>query len=415
MRILIVSQYFWPENFRVNELATACANKGHQITILTGLPNYPEGNIDISYKQDPEKFSTFHGIPIVRVPIIPRGKGKWSLILNYLSFALSASTLGVYKLRGQTFDVIFVYQLSPITVGLPGIVLKSVKKTPMIMWILDLWPETLRAVGAIKSNRFLAIVGKFTNWIYKHCDLILVQSKSFIPHIEHSMLSHPRIAYFPAWVDAEFKQMPETSAFEETSVTSSIFTIMFAGNIGEAQDFPAILAAVQYLRNHQNIHWVIVGDGRKAAWVKEQIIKLDLTKNITMVGRHPIEKMPTFFSQADLMLVSLKDQPIFAMTIPGKVQAYLGAGKPIVAMLNGEGADVILKAQAGLVAAAGDGIGLANNVLKMMSLNESQLREMGQNGKRFSDEFFNKDKLLTDLERHIESVINRSRPLTETK
>jgi glycosyltransferase involved in cell wall biosynthesis len=402
MRILIVSQYFWPENFRINDLAKAYIDKGHQVTVLTGLPNYPEGITNPSFKKNPKIFSIYHGISIIRVPIIPRGNKRWSLILNYISFALTASTYGVYKLRKQTFDIIFVYQLSPITVVLPGMVLRRIKKVPMAMWILDLWPETLKAMGIIKSEKCLAIIRYFTNWIYNHCDLILVQSKSFISQIKSSIPHHPNIAYFPAWVDDEFKQPFKV---ENESISSDIFTIMFAGNIGEAQDFPAILSTVEHLKNKKNIRWVIVGEGRQAAWVKDQIKQRNLTENIIMVGRHPIEKMPEFFSQADVMLVSLKDEPIFSMTIPGKVQAYLGAGKPILAMLNGEGADIIIKAQAGFVSPAGDSKALAENVLSLMNLSKSSLNKMGDNGRRFSETYFNKNKLLTDLEQHFYSLL----------
>ena len=183
MRLLIVSQYFWPENFRINDLASEFVRKGHSVTILTGIPNYPEGKVFQDFRLSPQRFDVYEGANIVRVPIIPRGTRNITLALNYLSYALSATTIGAWKLRGKSFDVIFVFQLSPVTVGIPGALFRWLKRAPMVMWVLDLWPESLVSVGAIKSKWILRFVRFLVNAIYKKCDLILAQSRSFIPRI----------------------------------------------------------------------------------------------------------------------------------------------------------------------------------------------------------------------------------------
>jgi len=184
MRLLIVSQYFWPENFRINDLASELVSRGHEVTVLTGLPNYPGGRIFEEYRADAEKFSNYKNVRVVRVPLLPRGTGALRLLLNYLSFSITACVLGPWKLRGLKFDVVLTCQLSPVTVGLPGAFLAWLKSAPMAMWVLDLWPDTLKAIGVVKSPKLLAYVGKLVGFIYKRCDLIWAQSKSFIPKIQ---------------------------------------------------------------------------------------------------------------------------------------------------------------------------------------------------------------------------------------
>jgi len=159
MRLLVVTQYFWPENFRINELVCELVRRGHHVTVLTGVPNYPDGEVFPSFLKDSNRFASYEGADIHRVPMLPRGKTGFRLLLNYISFAISASTVGIWKLRGQQFDAIFAYQLSPVTVGLPAIAMRRVKTAPLLFWTQDLWPETLQAVGVVKSPLVLSLVG----------------------------------------------------------------------------------------------------------------------------------------------------------------------------------------------------------------------------------------------------------------
>ena len=340
MHLLVVSQYFWPENFRINDLVAALTERGHQVTVLTGYPNYPDGVIYADFQERPKDFELFNGSKIVRVPLFPRGRGRFSLVSNYISFMITASVIGVWKLRGRRFDAILVYEPSPITVGVPAIVLRSAKKAPLAFWVLDLWPETLEALGVIKSKLILALIGKLVACIYKRCDLILAQSRSFIDHIANYCANQQRIVYFPNWAESLFTSN-SVSAAQEVPPAQGKFTVMFAGNIGESQDFPAILRAVEKIKEYNHlVRWIILGDGRMATWVKKEVIERGLQDVVLMLGRHPVERMPDFFMHADVLLISLQDKPIFSMTIPGKLQSYLAAGIPVVAMLNGEGADM---------------------------------------------------------------------------
>ena len=272
MRVLVVSQYFWPETFRVNDLVAELARRGNQVTVLTGTPNYPEGRTFPEYLRDPARFGSFEGAEVVRVPLMPRGHGGLRLALNYLSFVVAGSTLGPWRLRGRRFDVIIVIQLSPVTAALPGLVLRRLKGIPLLMWVLDLWPESLAAVGAVRSPRLLSWVGILVAFIYRRCDRVLVQSRAFVSNVEKYGGDPARIRYFPGWAEAIFEgaldtvpMAPEVEAYADT------FNVLFAGNIGDAQDFPAVLDAAQELRDEPGLRWLIVGDGRAAPWVRAEI------------------------------------------------------------------------------------------------------------------------------------------------
>ena len=403
MRLLVVSQYFWPENFRINDLVAELVRRGHQVTVLTGLPNYPDGKVFQQFRDDPDRFSKYEGAEIVRVPMTPRGQGGLRLMFNYLTFAVSASVIGLWKLRGRQFDVIFTYQVSPVTVGLPAALMRTVKRAPMALWVLDLWPETLQAVGVVRHAVVLQAVGKLVSFIYKRCDLILAQSKSFIPQIYKFARNNTLVLYFPSWAESVF-DMPHAVPADEVPLKPGSFSVMFAGNIGDAQDFPAILAAAKILKPYSHIRWLIVGDGRMARWVADEVKRHDLQECVLMLGRHPVERMPSFFKQANTLLVSLKDEPIFSMTIPGKLQSYLAAGIPVVAMLNGEGAGVVKNSQSGLTCAAGDHAGLAAAVLKLSEMTNEEREAMGRNGLAVSAREFNREALMNQLEGWLEKL-----------
>ena len=403
MRLLVVTQYFWPENFRINDLVTEFILRGHTVTVLSGLPNYPEGSVFPEFKCNPGAFREFQGAEVVRVPLVPRGRGRLRLVMNYLSFAISASVLGCWKLRGRSFDAIFVYEPSPILVGIPAAILRRLKRAPVAFWVLDLWPQTLQALGVVRSPALLKATGALVSFVYHRCDMILAQSRSFIPQIARYCRRPVRIAYFPSWSEPVFMQAPESAAVE-VPVQRGSFDVMFAGNIGEAQDFPAVLAAAELLKEHTRIRWLVVGDGRMAAWVREEIKRRGLEDRVLMLGRHPVDRMPAFYEHADALLVCLRDEPIFAMTIPGKLNTYLAAGLPVVAMLNGEGAEVVERSRAGLTCRAGDAQGLAAVVLQLASMSNEQRAELGRNARAASEGEFDRNRLLTQLENWLEQL-----------
>lgn len=399
LRILVVTQYFWPENMRINDLVRDFSESGHEVTVLTGWPNYPEGKVFAEYKANPEGFKNYFGARVVRVPLVSRGKRSISLMLNYFSFFFSASTIGVGKLRKKKFDAIFVYAVSPIMAAIPAVVIGRMKRVPVYIWVLDLWPETLRAVGVLRHPTLLAMVGKVVSWIYNRADYLLLQSRGFSTSVKvycTNDISPERLVYFPSWAEDDFSgsSVKSSNLLERDN---SIFTVVFAGNLGEAQDLPAVLDAAESLKNSVAVRWVIVGDGRMSKWLAEQVESRGLT-NVLLLGRHPLSAMPGVFACADALLVSLKTNDVFEKTIPGKVQAYLASSKPVLGMINGEAARIIEESGCGFSCASGDAQGLARITLKLATSDSAQRDAMGQAGRSYYLNHFSKATLLGRLE-----------------
>jgi glycosyltransferase involved in cell wall biosynthesis len=331
--------------------------------------------------------------------MLPRGKRSISLILNYFSFFTSASIAGSYKLRGKEFDAVFVYAVSPIMAAIPALVIGRLKKAPVFVWVLDLWPETLRAVGVLKKPALLSMVGKMVSWIYNRTDYLLLQSHGFFENVQKyctKKIAPERLVYFPSWAEDDFSVTGSQSS-KLLSRDDSVFTVVFAGNLGEAQDLPAVLDAAEELVGKVPVRWVIVGDGRMSDWLNQQVQarKLD---NVLLLGRHPLEEMPGLFARADALLVSLKTNDVFEKTIPGKVQAYLASGRPLLGMINGEAARVINDSGAGFTCASGDAKGLASITLALAQTNADQLQVMGESGREYYLQNYSKPLLMARLE-----------------
>ncbi len=401
MHVLIVSQYFWPENFRINDLAIGLLERGHQVTVLTGVPNYPEGSFFAGYGYF-SKQQNYHGVKVLRVPLIPRGKGGGlRLALNYISFAISSTVAAPFVCK-EKYDLIFVFQLSPITSALPALLLKKIKKIPILFLIQDLWPESLLATGAVKSKLLLSLVARLVSFIYQRCDKILIQAKSFACSVQQYGGATVFTDYFPNSAEGLF--CATSSAMPAIPHLPDGFKVIFTGNIGAAQDFETIISAVEKLKGYKEIHWIIVGDGRRREWAEAEAKKRGLTAHIHFMGRFPLDTMPVFFSQADALLVTLKKEPIFAMTIPSKIQSYLAFGKPIIAALDGEGAKIIEEARAGFIAPSGKPDKLADAVLKLYKIPKLDREKMGVNGKAYYEANFDREMLLDRLEGWMEEL-----------
>ncbi len=408
MRILIISQYFWPESFRINDLAQGLRDGGHRVTVLTGKPNYPGGKFFAGYGFFKKAREDYQGIEVIRVPLVPRGSASgFRLVLNYLSFAAFASLLAPIRCRGN-FDVIFVFEPSPITVGLPALLLKKLTKAPIAFWVQDLWPESLSATGAISSAWILKRVEGLVRYIYRGCDLILVQSEAFCSAIENLGMSRKCIRYFPNSAEALYKPIARREDLVGSAGVPRGFRVMFAGNIGVAQDFGTILDAAEKLKPYTDIHWLIVGDGRMLPWVKEQAEKRGVVGTFHFLGRQPMESMPHYFSAADVMLATLKKEPIFSLTIPAKVQSYLACGKPLIAALEGEGARIVREAGAGLTPSAENSEELAGAILEMYRMGDAERQAMGERGRKYFEAHFERHMLLERLEGWFSELINKT-------
>lgn len=412
MNILIVTQYFWPENFRINDLALGLIERKHKVTVLTGMPNYPEGHFYSGFSFFGPFRQNYQGIKIWRVPLLPRGKGgKFRLALNYISFAFFASISAPFLCRGE-FDLIFVFEPSPITVGLPALVIKKFRSIPILFWVQDLWPDSLFATGAVRSKKILKWVERLVRFIYHRCDKILCSSRAFIPSITKICGDSKHIFYFPQSVEIFYKPLDINADVPEDIVLPTGFRIMFAGNIGVAQSFDTIFAAAEKLMGYPDIHWIIIGEGRMRAWAEAQVRIRKLEKSVHFFGKYPSEAMPTFFALSDVLLVTLKRDPIFALTIPAKIQSYLACSKPIIAVLDGEGARIIDEAKAGISCPAEDAHALATAVLKMYHLPKNVREKQGESGRIYYEENFERNTLMDRLEGWMEELISMGQQKT---
>lgn len=396
MKILIVTQYFYPENFKSNDMAFELQKRGHEVTVLTGLPNYPEGKIYKDYGFYKNTNQIVNGVKVTRSWLLPRGKGGGvRIFLNYFSWAFFASIKAFFMSFSSKYDSIIVHEPSPITQFYPAWVFKLLHKTPIYFWVLDLWPESLQIAGGINNDTVLGVFKRMVISFYKASHKILISSKGFEKSILEKGEFRDKLIYFPNWGEDIISNGDLT--YKIPNLPEG-FKVMFAGNIGEAQDLDTIMKTALLLKEQQNIKLILVGDGRKAAFVKQFIEKNSLEKSVVILGRYPIEAMASFFEKADFMLVSLKDDPIFNLTVPAKVQAYMSAGKPIIAMLNGEGADLIKEVNCGFSVNSGNARKLANSIIVASLMSDEDVYEMGKKSKEYYEKHFTLKKCIDNLE-----------------
>lgn len=395
MKILFVCQYFYPEVFRGNDIALHWADDGHEVHVVCGVPNYPDGVFHKGYGWFKRRHEVINGVKVTHLPIIPRGNNKIMLILNYFSY-LIVGLVYMFHALFHKYDRVFVQQLSPVMMSAPGVLYKKLRRVPLYTWVLDLWPESLTAAGGINNKYVLAFFKHYVKSQYKHSDKILISSRSF----EKSILEYgdykDKIVYYPQWSDAS----PNDNVNKNDTLPElpEGFKLMFAGAVGEAQGFERTMEAARMTKEHKEIKWVIVGDGRKLEWVREYVKEHGLEETVYTLGRFPAEAMPWFFGQADVMIVTLSDNPLFKLYAPAKISSYMAAGKPIVAVLNGEGAEMIRDAGCGWTLAAGDAEGFAKLAIDLSREDASEMAAKGANAAKYYDEHFVKEKCLKKLD-----------------
>lgn len=398
MRILVLSQYFWPENFIINDIVRLLDEQGHSVVVATGKPNYPDGDVFEGYRAlGTLRERYLERIEVLRVPIWPRGKGgAKNLILNYLSFVFSGLLCLPWMLRGREFDAILVFAPSPVTQVIPAILLKWLKRAKLTLWVQDLWPESLSATGFVRNPYLLRAVGWMVRVIYKCCDTLLVQSRAFVEPVAY-YADRAKIQYYPNSMDISSLKAVVPVPSELLELLEKHFCVVFAGNLGTAQALETIVQAAVHLRDDPNIRLVLVGSGSRLAWLKAQQQAHGLD-NLILPGRFPTEAMPQIFERASVLLVSLNDEPAFAQTIPSKIQAYLAAGRPIIACMNGEGARVVCEARAGLASPAEQVLPLVANIQRIKEMGSAEHVSMGRSGKAYFDANF-------EMERQVEILV----------
>ena len=395
MKILVISQYFWPENFRVNDLCIELKNRGHEVSVLTGKPNYPKGEFIPGYTFFNKKEENYNGIKVYRSPLIPRGKGgNINLILNYISFAFFAS-IRLFSIIGK-FDKIIVYQLSPATVGFPGIIAKWKFKAKLYFYIQDLWPESVFDAGGFNSKLTLKIINKMMNYFYIKSSQIWVQSTGFTDFLVKKGVDIHKIKYLPNTVEEFY--FPRLISEKYKSKFPPGFNILFAGNIGVAQDFNTIINAAKII-NEKNIpiNWIIIGDGREKKNILERITKLNLTNKFYFLGSFPSTEMPYYFACSDILLISLKKSLIFSLTIPSKLQSYLACRKPIIGNLEGVSSQIILESGCGLCSPSGNINQLIYNIEYLYNMSDIDRNEYALNGYNYFQSNFERNLIYNKL------------------
>lgn len=406
MKILIASQHFYPEHFRINEIAESLISRSLQVDVLTGKPNYPEGIIYQPYKASGIQIEKWKELNIFRIPIIPRGAGgAFKLSLNYLSYVLSGIFISPYILWGRKYDIIFCYATSPFLQVIPALLLAKLKKAKLVINVQDLWPQSLVATGYVKNKLALSLIGQIVKFLYKNSDLLLLQSKSFESHIR-DLAPLANMSYWPNSVDSQFINPDRNySCPVIQEFSSKNFKIVFFGNVGEAQSVSTIIDLASTLRDISSIEILIVGKGSRWNWLDSQINKRALN-NIKLLGHYPVQAMPHLMRQASVLLVTLLDRDIFSSTIPNKIQAYLACGRPILAAINGEGAKVIDEADAGIAVPAEDVNQLAKAAIRLSMMSEDELTLMGRNGQAYFINNFDHEQLVSDLIIHFNKLIH---------
>lgn len=398
MKVLFLSQYFHPEPFSNTDIARELKARGHDVETVCCVPNYPSGNFYQGYSNRQRREDEFDGVVIHRAWTFARGQRAFTLALNYLIFPVSG-TWTLFRKITKKPDVSFVSSLSPVFQAMPAIALRRVRGVPMVMWVQDIWPESLTDTIELKSSVANRLVSWLSGWIYRRADLVLVQSHAFTPMIERFGISSQKIRVLPNTAPAGFlPKKPTAGSTAGQLVPQDGFRLMFAGNIGEAQDFDTLIEAAYLLKDRTELRWVIVGTGRDLDRVKILTVDRGVAHKFHFLGRFPSDEMPQFFAHADAMLVSLKDTKIFARTVPYKIQGYLACGKPIIASLNGEGPRILKEANAGFACQAQSPQDLAEAILKMLNSSEKERNKMGANGLAYFRKNYSPEKVYGDLE-----------------
>jgi glycosyltransferase involved in cell wall biosynthesis len=396
VRVLIITQYFYPEDFRVNELAFALQSSGHDVVVLTGQPNYPSGRFFPGYSPLHPLQERYNGIQVIRVPLYARHSGRpWELALNYISFALSATIFGLPRLRGR-FDACLVYCPSPITTAIPAIIYRLFRGKPVAIWVQDLWPESVFAITPGGKRWLNGLLSRLVCWIYMHADQIWVQSLAYVRSVEAHGGSIQRIAYVPNWAenlyDCERWANVEAEPIPENS-------LVFAGNLGRAQGLDVLLDAAEFLvQTTPSVHWVFVGDGSARGWLEDEVRRRGLTNCVMLLPRRAPQDMPKILKAATGLLITLRDADVFAQTIPSKVQSCLAAGRPVIGVLAGEPARILEEARCGYVCPPHDPAALAAAIKKLVSLPQQQREELGRSGNGFYQAHFTQAHLQERIE-----------------
>ena len=392
--ILVISQYFYPEQFRINDMCAEWVKRGYKVTVLTGYPNYPQGKYYDGYGWFKKTREQWNGVDIIRIPLTARGQGSVKLALNYFSFVISGFFWALTtRLKA---DYVFTFEVSPMTQALIGKWYSKRRKIPNYLYVQDLWPENVEIVTGIHSPLVIKPIGAMVNSIYKSCDVIFATSPSFVKEIQKRVKNNKnKVKYLPQYAE-EFYTPLERRAVPEIPDDGS-FKIIFTGNIGQAQGLDVLPKAAALLKGKADVKFVIVGDGRDKDNFLKQISDNEVGDMFVMVERQPPERIPELLAACDAAFISFMPDPLFEKTIPAKLQSYMACGMPIIASANGETKRVIEKAECGLCVELGNASELSAAITDMLS---KDLKTMKKMSRSFFEKHFEKQKIMSYIDKY---------------
>lgn len=396
--ILVIAQYFYPEQFRINDICTEWVKRGYKVTVITGIPNYPQGKYYKGYGLFKNRKETYNGMDIIRLPLIPRGNNAIMLALNYLSFVVSGFFWKVFtKIKA---DYVFIFEVSPMTQALPGVWYAKRKKIPCYLYVTDLWPENVEIVAGISNKRILNAIGTMVDYIYKRCDRIFTSSESFIQAIVERGTDKKRLEFWPQYAEHYYKPLNKSEVNISEIPLNGKFNIIFAGNIGYAQGLDVLPEAAKILKESETeVLFNIVGDGRFKEVLKIKVAEDNVSDYFNFIDKQPATRIPEFMAVSDATLISLSKSKVFSITLPAKTQSCLACGVPVIVSADGEIQDVINEANAGVCSDAGDAKGLAENIKQLVNLSDSKHEDMASNAVNYYKENFNKEILLGRMDK----------------
>ena len=399
MRILLVTQYFYPEVFKSNDLAFELARRGHHVDALVGIPNYPEGKYFKGYGLFKKRHEVINGVNVYRCFQVPRGRGGWRLPINYFSYVISGCLWVLFFFAWRKkYDCIIGHEPSPIFQAYPALLLLKLRKTPFYYWIMDLWPDAMMSGGGVKNKRLLGFIDKLVKGIYKQTDKILITSKRFREPIAAKGDFADKIIYFPNWSD-DILNMPQDY---DIPLLPDGFRIMIAGNLGKSQNLEAVTEVMLGLKDIPEVKWIFVGGGSRKDWLEQFIQENGLEDRAICVGQYPFKAMPAFFKRADAMLVTLRAGfSHLEAVVPARLQSYMSAGRPVLAMIGCGGADIIEESHCGYAVPAGDSVALIELIKGKVLTNKAAFEQMGQNGRDYYTKNYRLDMCIDNLERII--------------
>ena len=395
MRILLVTQYFYPENFKSNDIAFELAKRGHEVDALVGIPNYPEGKYYKGYGLFKKRREVVNGVHVYRAFQTPRGKGGWRLPINYLTYVISGCLDVLFYFAWKKYDCVICHETSPIFQAYPGIWVSKIRKIPFYMWVLDIWPDAMRSGGGMKNEKIIAWADRRVKNIYKRCTKILISSRRFTESILPKGDFEDKIVYFPNWSE----DMLALPADYEIPNLPDGFRIMIAGNLGKSQNLDAVAEAMFKLRDNHEIKWIFVGDGSRKEWLEKFIKDNGLQDCAFTLGRFPFSAMPAFYSKANAMLVTLRAEfPHLGMVVPARLQSYMSAGRPVLAMIGPGGQDIIRESDCGYAVGAGDVEAFVKVIQEKVLTDRDGFEKKGKNGRKYFEENYRKEDCIDRLE-----------------